>query len=161
LFMTLLAAFKTLLYRYTGQEEIITGSPIANRNRTELETLIGFFMNTLVLRTNLAGQPSFQALLGRVREVALGASAHQDLPVETLIGALQLDRDQSHPPLFQVLFALQNTPEASLQLPGLTLERLKVDNQTAKFDLSLYLWEEGGTLTGYFEYNTDLFAPDR
>jgi len=105
LFMTLLAAFDTLLYRYTGQSDILVGSPIANRNRSEIEGLIGFFVNTLVMRTNLAGNPTFSELLGRVREIALGAYAHQDLPFEILVEALQPERDLSHTPLFQVMFA--------------------------------------------------------
>ena len=104
LFMTLLAAFDTLLYRYTGTEDILVGSPIANRNRSEIEGLIGFFVNTLVMRTNLAGNPSFSELLTRVREMAMDAYSHQDLPFEMLVEALQPERDLSHTPLFQVMF---------------------------------------------------------
>jgi aspartate racemase len=157
LFMTLLAGFQTLLYRYTGQEDISIGSPIANRNRTEIEGLIGLFINTLVLRTGLSGNPTFRELLKRVREVALGAYAHQDLPFEQLIEALQPERNQAYTPLFQILFVLQNTPKSTFELPGLTLHPVEIDNKTAKFDLSLYIWEDEAGLTGYFEYNTDLF----
>jgi amino acid adenylation domain-containing protein len=158
LFMTLLAGFQILLWRYTGQQDIVVGSPIANRNWAEIEGLIGFFVNTLVLRTNLAGNPSFEELLKRVREVALGAYAHQDLPFESLVEQLQPQRDLSHTPLFQVMFVLQNTPMSALELPGLTLTPLESDNDSAKFDLSLYMTETESGLVGSFEYNTDLFA---
>ncbi len=173
LFMTLLAAFQTLLWRYTGQEDIVVqtllwrytgqedivvGSPIANRNRAEIEGLIGFFVNTLVLRTNLAGNPSFEELLKRVREVALGAYAHQDLPFELLVEQLQPQRDLSHTPLFQVMFVLQNAPMSALELPGLTLSPVKSDSNTAKFDLTLFITETESGLVGNLEYNIDLFA---
>ncbi len=157
LFMTLLAAFQTLLWRYTGQEDIVVGSPIANRNRAEIEGLIGFFVNTLVLRTNLAGNPSFEELLKRVREVALGAYAHQDLPFELLVERLQPERSLSHTPLFQVMFVLQNTPMSALELPGLTLTPVESDINSAKFDLTLEITETESGLVGNLEYNTDLF----
>ncbi|MBE9103653.1 amino acid adenylation domain-containing protein, partial [Nostoc cf. edaphicum LEGE 07299] len=157
LFMTLLAAFQTLLWRYTGSEDIVVGSPIANRNRAEIEGLIGFFVNTLALRTNFAGNPSFEELFKRVREVALGAYAHQDLPFELLVEELQPQRDLSHTPLFQVMFVLQNTPMSALELPGLTLSPLKSNSHTAKFDLTLYITETVDGLLGDLEYNTDLF----
>ncbi|MCP4540464.1 MAG: amino acid adenylation domain-containing protein [Chloroflexi bacterium] len=157
LFMTLLAAFKTLLYRYTGQEDVVVGTPIANRNQSEIEGLIGFFVNMLVLRTNLEGNPSFRELLGRVREVALGAYAHQDLPFEILVDELQLERDTSRTPLFQVMFALENAPLEPPELPGLTLNLLETDNRTAKFDLTLSMTETAQGLRGALEYNTDLF----
>jgi amino acid adenylation domain-containing protein len=157
LFMTLLAAFQTLLYRYTGQDDICVGSPIANRNRSETEGLIGFFVNTLVLRTHLAGNLSFQELLERVREVALGAYAHQDLPFEQLVEALQPERSLSHQPLFQVMFALQNAPTEALELPGLTLSSLEIDTATAKFDLTLSMEDTPQGLMGSLEYSTDLF----
>ncbi|NDJ21055.1 amino acid adenylation domain-containing protein [Nostoc sp. B(2019)] len=157
LFMTLLAAFQTLLWRYTGSEDIVIGSPIANRNRAEIEGLIGFFVNTLVLRTNLAGNPSFEELLKRVREVALGAYAHQDLPFELLVEELQPQRDLSHTPLFQVMFVLQNAPMSALELPGLTLSPLESNSDSAKLDLTLYMTETVDGLIGSLEYNTDLF----
>ena len=116
LFMTLLAAFDTLLYRYTGTEDILVGSPIANRDRSEIEGLIGFFVNTLVMRTDLSGNPSFSELLGRVREMAMEAYSHQDLPFEMLVEALQPERDLSHTPLFQVMFVLQNAPISEVEL---------------------------------------------
>src|SRR5262249_18966295 len=127
------------------------------RTRPELEGLIGFFVNTLVLRADLSGDPPFRELLGRVREAALGAYAHQDLPFEMLVEALQPRRDLSRTPLFQALFALQNTPVSSVDLPGLSLRPVEADSGTAKFDLSLYLSETEQGLTGRLEYNTDLF----
>ena len=157
LFMTLLAAFKVLLYHYTQQNDILVGTPTANRNRFEIEGLIGFFVNTLVLRTDLGGNPSFQELLRRVREVTLGAYAHQDLPFEYLVEKLQPERDLSYTPLFQVMFALQNVPKDEFQLSGINLSFLKLEKQTAQFDLSVDLFETESELRGWFEYNTDLF----
>jgi amino acid adenylation domain-containing protein/thioester reductase-like protein len=157
LFMTLLAAFKALLYRYTAQDAILVGTVIANRNRAEIEGLIGFFVNTLVLRTDLGDNPSFREMLERVREVTLGAYAHQDLPFEYLVEKLQPDRHLNHHPLFQVDFVLQNAPMKELKLPGVTLSSLELENRTAKFDLSLDMYETSSGLRGVFEYNTDLF----
>jgi amino acid adenylation domain-containing protein len=157
LFMTLLAAFQTLLYRYTGQDDIIVGSPIAGRNQVETEELIGFFVNTLVLRTDLSGNPSFRELVGRVRELALEAYTHQDLPFEKLIEALQPSRDLSRSPLFQVMFVLQNAPMGKLELPGLTLTPLDIESVTAKFDLTLFMRETAQGLQATMEYSTDLF----
>jgi amino acid adenylation domain-containing protein/non-ribosomal peptide synthase protein (TIGR01720 family) len=157
LFMTLLAAFKTLLYRYTGAVDILVGSPIANRNQLGLEGLIGFFVNTLVLRTDLSGNPTFVELLQRSREVALEAYDHQDLPFEKLVDELQLARNLSYTPLFQVMFTLQNTPNVSYSLPGLTMRPLEIEQQTANFDLSLTMEVAGEKLIGSIEYNTDLF----
>jgi amino acid adenylation domain-containing protein len=157
LFMTLLAAFKVLLYRYTGQTDILLGSPIANRNRTEIEGLIGFFVNTLVLRTNLAGNPTFQDLLHRVRETTLGAYTHQDFPFEKLIEVLQPERSLSHSPLFQVMFGLQKDPLQDLGLTGLEVSLLEIESETTRFDLTLSLLETEQGLKGTVEYNTDLF----
>ncbi len=157
LFMTLLAAFQTLLYRYTQQSDIVIGSAIANRNRYEIEGLIGFFVNSLVLRTNLSGNPTFLELLDRVREVALGAYAHQDLPFEKLVEELHPERNLSHHPLFQVAFSLQNTPIEALELPGLTLSQLDFDTPSAKFDLEFHIWQSPDGLRGQVIYSTDLF----
>jgi amino acid adenylation domain-containing protein/non-ribosomal peptide synthase protein (TIGR01720 family) len=157
LFMTLLAAFQTLLYRYTSQDDISVGSPIANRNRSETQGLIGFFVNTLVMRTDLSGDPSFQELLSRVQQVALGAYAYEDLPFEQLVEELQPERNLSHQPLFQVMFVLQDDPMEDLTLPGLILRQLQLDSGTAKFDLTLYMVDSEPGLTGSLEYNTDLF----
>ncbi|BAY78058.1 McnC protein [Nostoc linckia NIES-25] len=167
LFITLLAAFKVLLYRYTQQEDIAIGSPIANRNRSEIEGLIGFFVNSLVLRSDLSGNPSFRELLSRVKEVALGAYAHQDLPFEKLVEELHPERNLNQNPLFQVVFALQNAPMNSLGLPNLTLSTLPFETETTRFDLEFHLWEpntqnglwvdssEG--ISGFVIYSTDLF----
>ncbi|MEP0752187.1 amino acid adenylation domain-containing protein [Trichocoleus sp. Lan] len=157
LFMTLLAAFNTLLYRYTGQEDISIGTPMTNRSQRETENLIGFFVNTLVLRTLLSENISFRELLARVREVALQAYAHQDLPFERLVEELQPSRDRSYTPLFQVMFALHTAPKTALQLPGLSLSLLEVETGTAKFDLTLEITDTEEGLTGTLEYNTDLF----
>jgi amino acid adenylation domain-containing protein len=157
LFMTLLAAFQTLLHRYTGQDDIIVGSPIAGRTQAETEGLIGFFVNTLVLRTDMSGNPNFRELLGRVRKITSGAYAHQDLPFERLVEELQPERDLSRSPLVQVMLILQNAARQTLELPGLTLTPLEVDSGTAKFDLTLSMIEEDKGLRGWLEYNTDLF----
>ncbi|MEG4404822.1 amino acid adenylation domain-containing protein [Microcoleus sp. MON2_D5] len=157
LFMTLLAAFKTLLYRYTGQEDILVGSPIANRNRREIEELIGLFANTLVFRTNLSSNPTFKELLGRVREVALGAYNHQDLPFEKLVEIIHHERDLSHNPLFQVLFSLRNVRTPQIKLPGVTLSSLEIEQKTARFDLALDLEEGLEGINATLEYSEDLF----
>ncbi|MDF5731043.1 MAG: amino acid adenylation domain-containing protein [Rhizonema sp. PD38] len=157
LFMTMLAAFQTLLYRYTQQEDITVGSPIANRNRSELEGLIGFFVNSLVLRTDFSGKPTFRELLNRVREVTLGAYSHQDLPFEKLVEELHPERDLSYHPFFQVAFSLQNTPIEALELPGLTLSLFEFDSKTAKLDLEFHLWQDNESLKGQMVYSTDLF----
>ena len=157
LFMTLLAAFQTLLHRYTGQDDIVVGSPIAGRTRIETEELIGFFVNTLVLRTGLSGEPTFRELLRRVREVALGAYDHQGLPFEKLVEELRPERNLSHSPLFQAMFVLQNTPMQVLELPGLILSSLELESGTAKFDLTLSMYERELGLRAYLAYNTDLF----
>ncbi|WP_407882731.1 condensation domain-containing protein, partial [Scytonema sp. NUACC26] len=157
LFMTLFAAFQTLLYRYSGQTDICVGTPIANRNRSETEELIGLFVNTLVLRSNLSGHSSFSDLLLQVREVALGAYAHQDLPFEQLVEQLQPERSLSYTPLFQVMFVLQNAPMPSIEMADLTLVTLPIESSTAKFDLTLFLENTSDGLIGAIEYNTDLF----
>jgi amino acid adenylation domain-containing protein/non-ribosomal peptide synthase protein (TIGR01720 family) len=157
LFMTLLAAFKTLLWRYTGQLDVVVGSPIANRNRSEAEGLIGFFVNTLVLRTDLSDNPTFRELLGRVRKTALEAYAHQDLPFEVLVEELQPQRDMSRNPLVQVSFALQNAPTEALNLPGLTLKWVEFEYSIVRFDVELHLWETAKGLAGSIVYSTDLF----
>ena len=159
LFMTLLAAFQILLSRYSRQSDVVVGSPIANRNRAETESLIGFFVNTLVLRTDLSGDPSFRELLGRVREVALGAYAHQDVPFELLVEELQPERSLAHTPLFQVVFTLQNAPMPRAELEKLSVASLAVERATAKFDLGLNISGTPGELQGAIEYNTDLFDP--
>ncbi len=156
-FMMLLAAFKTLLYRYTGEEDIIVGSPVANRNRAELESLIGLFVNTLALRTSLGGQPSFRELLARVRDVVLGAYSHQDMPFEMLVDALEVERRIDSSPVFQVMFGYQNVPRPDWELPGLRVEARNIDTGTAKFDVTLYMWETQEGFGGLLEYDADLF----
>ena len=157
LFMTLLSTFAGLLYRYTNQEDILIGTPIANRNRAETESVIGFFVNTLVLRVRLSDTITFRELLRQIRETALEAYEHQDLPFEKLVEELQPERTLSHSPLFQVMFHLQNAVSESLSLSGLNMGELDVGIQTAKFDLSLSMAESEEGLIGEFNYNTDLF----
>lgn len=157
LFMTLLAAFQTLLYRYTGQEDIVVGAPIAGRMRKETEHVIGFFVNTLALRTHFAGNPTFRELLGRVREMTLGAYAHQELPFEKLVEEFHPERSLRHPPLVQVMFALQNVPRPPMALHDLTVQGFEVERTVAKFDLTLFLRDTEGGLQAEWEYNTDLF----
>jgi myxalamid-type nonribosomal peptide synthetase MxaA len=184
LFMTLLGAFQSLLFRYTDQDSIPIGIPIAGRTESNLEPLIGCFINTLVLRTNFSGNPTFWEVLGRVREVALGAYDHQDIPFEKLVETIQPDRDLSYNPLTQVMFALQNVPQGETVLPGLTLiplynvenavlnmmgvnheqaskkHKAMAENKTAMFDLDMTIWERGTELFGELKYNTDLFDPE-
>lgn len=156
LFMTLEAALLTLLHRYTGQQEILIGTAIAGRNRAEIENLIGFFINTLVLRTDLSGNPSFRELLRRVREVALGAYEHQDVPFEKLVEELQPERDTSRQPFFQVMFNLQVLPSEGPVTHGLKILPQDIGNQT-RFDLEFHLWVVPEGLSGPMLYNTDLF----
>ncbi|MCW5314092.1 amino acid adenylation domain-containing protein [Nostoc sp. KVJ3] len=158
LFMTLLTAFALLLSRYSGQDDIVVGSAIANRNRRETEPLIGFFVNTLALRINLEGNPTFLELLERVKQVTLDAYDHQDLPFEKLVDELGLERSLSYHPLFQVTFGLQNETQETLEIPGLTLNPFKWENTTTLFDLSLIVRETSQGLIGEWEYATDLFA---
>lgn len=159
-FMGLMAVFQALLSRYSGQEDLVVGTPTAGRNRPETEELIGFFVNTLAIRTDLSGNPDFRTLLRRVREGALGAFANQDVPFDRVVDALRLERDPSRSPLFQVLFILQNTPFPHLHLPGLEFDPVDVDPGAAKFDLTLSMIAEGEGFKGQFEYNTDLFDED-
>ncbi|MEM8778778.1 MAG: aminotransferase class V-fold PLP-dependent enzyme, partial [Cyanobacteria bacterium P01_G01_bin.49] len=157
LFMTLLTVFQVLLHCFTGAEDIRVGSPIANRNRVELEKLIGFFVNTLVLRIDLSGNLSFQELLVRSRQVTLEAYAHQDLPFEKLVDELQPERKLNHNPLYHAWFVLQNAPRPQLELPDLTLTSFDIERETVRHDLLLGLWETSEGLKGKFEYKTDLF----
>ncbi|MEH1989362.1 amino acid adenylation domain-containing protein [Nostoc sp.] len=160
LFMTLLTAFKTLLYRYTGQTDIVVGSPIASRNRAEVESLIGFFVNVLVLRTDLSGDLSFQELLAQVKSTALEAYIHQDLPFEKLVEEIQPNRDLSYNPLFQVMFVLQNVPISNPRLSDVSVTCQEGYNGTSKFDLTLFMEDEEQGLVATCEYNTDLFNAD-
>ena len=157
LFMTLLAGFNVLLRHYSGQERVVVGTDVANRQRAEVEGLIGFFVNQLVLLTDLSGNPSFKALLARVREVALGAFTHQELPFEMLLDVLKPEREATHAPLFQVKLVLQNAPQPPLQLSNLSIRPIEVENPYAKFDLLLTLWESEDGLRGTFEYRSELF----
>ncbi|WP_448269199.1 amino acid adenylation domain-containing protein [Nostoc sp. DSM 114159] len=160
LFMTLLTAFKTLLYRYTGQTDIVVGSPIANRNRAETKSLIGFFVNVLVLRTDLSGDLSFQELLARIKSTALEAYIHQDLPFEKLVEEIQPNRDLSYNPLFQVMFVLQNVPISNPRLSDVSVTCQEGYNGTSKFDLTLFMEDDEQGLVATCEYNTDLFNAD-
>ena len=159
LYMTLLAAFQTLMSRYSRQQDIATGTPIAGRRRTETESLIGFFVNTLVLRTDLSGAPGFATLLQRVKQVTLEAYAHQDVPFEKLVEVLSPERDLARSPLYQVMFALQNAPYAALELGSATLERFDAEIVAAECDLNFDMWETFGGMQGYIKYSTDLFEP--
>ena len=161
LFMTLLAAFKLLLYRQTGLEDIIVGSPIAGRNRAETENLIGVFLNTLVLRTDLSGNPSFRELIQRVKRVAIDSYTHQDVPFEKLLIELQPERDLSRTPLFQVFFNMLNLESGHVRLPGLTAEILNTIDIDSKFDLNVYIHEVDGVLKLQLVYNSNLFYHDQ
>ncbi|MGH9763206.1 MAG: condensation domain-containing protein, partial [Blastocatellia bacterium] len=156
-FMTLFATFLTLLYRYTGQQDILVGYPIANRNRVEIEELIGLFANTVVLRGDIHGDPTFLDLLGQVRQTCLGAYANQDLPFEKLVEYLQPERDLSYNPLFQVMFVFRDVSSSVIELSKLLLAPLDIETQTAKFDLTLSITRSEHHLIGSFEYSTDLF----
>ncbi|RKH14651.1 amino acid adenylation domain-containing protein [Corallococcus sp. CA053C] len=159
LFVTLLSAFNVLLSRYTGQEDIVVGTPIAGRPRAEVEGLIGLFVNMLALRSDLSGRPSFRELMGRVHESTLDAYAHQDIPFERLVDALKPERHLSHTPIFQVMFVLQNAPMPALEAPGVVMEAKPVDTGTTKYDLSLLLVDLPQGLRVIAEYSTDLFEP--
>ncbi len=159
LFMGLLAAFQALLHLYSRQDDLAVGSPVAGRSRLETEPLIGFFVNNLVLRGDLAGNPPFRTLLAKAREAALGAYAHQDLPFEKLVEELAGERSLSHAPLFQVALVLQNTPRQTLELPGMTLSRAAAEGGTSKFDLTLNALETPDGLGVMWSFNRDLFDP--
>ncbi|HWN45428.1 MAG TPA: amino acid adenylation domain-containing protein, partial [Thermoanaerobaculia bacterium] len=159
LFMVLLAAFQALLQRYTGQDDLLVGSPVAGRGSRGLEPLIGFFVNDLVLRADLSGNPGFPAFLARVRNGALAAYAHQDVPFERLVEELRPERDRSRPPLVQVMLALQNAPLPEPRLGPVTMTQVEVGTGTAKLDLALSLRETVEGLVGGLEYNADLFDP--
>jgi amino acid adenylation domain-containing protein len=157
LFMTLLAAFKVLLSKLAGQQDILVGTDVANRNRAETEELVGFFVNLLPLRTDLSGNPSFVQLLGRVRETALGAYAHQDVPFEKIVDSLKLQRDFGRNPLVQVLFVLQNVPPPSLELSGVNVESLDFEHEVSRFDVGLFMEETEDGCAGLWKFSRDLF----
>jgi amino acid adenylation domain-containing protein len=157
LFMTLLAAFNVLLYHYSGQEDIVVGTDVANRNQIETENLIGFFVNQLVLRTDLSGNPAFREILRRVREVALEAYTHQELPFDKLVEMLKPERSLKYSPIFQVKLVLQNAPMPPLELVNLSLAEYPLKSSVSRLDLTLLFWEEGDGLRGLIEYDTDLF----
>jgi len=159
-FMALLAVFQLLLSRYSGQDDLMVGTPVANRTRLETEDLIGLFVNTLVLRTDLSGDPPFRELLGRVREVCLGAYGHQDLPFDRLVEALRLERDASRHPLFQVMFVLHTAALQSIEQPGLKLSLVEGESEAAHFDLTLQIGDSADGLSATLVYNTDLFEAD-
>jgi amino acid adenylation domain-containing protein len=158
LFMTLLAGFKALLHLYSGQQDLLVGTNIANRDRSEIEGLIGVFINNLVLRTDLSGNPAFRQLVRRVRDVTLGAFAYQEVPFEKVLEAVQPQRQTAFAPLFQVMFVLQSFPVAAPRAGGLEIAPLELEERTANFDLTLVLSEEAGRLRGALHYDTDLFA---
>lgn len=160
LFMKLLTTFQILLCRYSGQEDIVVGTPIANRTHVDVENLIGFFINTLALRIDLRGGPSFSTLLQRVRSTVLDAYQHQDVPFEQVVNAVQKERDLAYAPLCQVMFQLQNLSQQALELTDITLKTIEIESTTSKFDISLTMSENEQGLSGEFEYNSDLFDQD-
>jgi non-ribosomal peptide synthetase component F len=155
--MTLMSAFNVLLYRTSNQTDLIVATGIANRKWVEIESLIGFFVNTLMLRVDLSGSPTFREVLERVRKVTLEAYAHQDVPLEKLVQELQIKRDPSRHPITQIALTLHNSPVPVLELSGLSMEPLEVDLGTAKFDLELFISEANDSLNCRLEYNADLF----
>jgi amino acid adenylation domain-containing protein len=161
LFMALLAAYKTLLHHYAGQTAVIVGTPVADRDQVETEELIGFFVNMLVMRTDLSGDPSFRELLGRVREVALGAYAHQALPFDKLVEELKPPRDLSRNPLFQAALTFDGSPPQDLKLARLDIQPLEIEGRPTRFDLVVALRETGRGLAGAIQYNADLFNAAR
>lgn len=157
LFMTLLAGFKLLLNYLTNQNDIVVGTDVANRGRVETENLIGFFVNQLVLRTQISGESTFEELLRRVRDVTLEAYAHQDLPFEKVVELINPDRSATHAPLFQVKLILNHAPSGGLQLPQLDLKLFNAERTTAQLDITFPLWETSEGIGGWINYNTDLF----
>jgi hypothetical protein len=157
LFMTLVAAYKTLLYRSVGEDDVIVGTDLAGRNRAELEGLVGFFVNLLVLRSDLSGNPSFRDLLARVRQTAMDAFAHQDVPFDRLVEELRPKRHRSRTPLFQMLFVMENVPLETLRLPGLTMTPMPSQADTARFDLALFVREQEDGIVTKWTYKTELF----
>jgi non-ribosomal peptide synthetase component F len=155
--MVALAGFQALLARYSGQEEVVVGVPVAGRTRPEVEGLVGFFVNTLALRVGVGGDPSFRELVGRAREAALGGYAHQDAPFERVVEAVGGEREGAGSPVFQVMLAWQNAPAGRAEADGLHITPENIESTTSKFDLSLVLWEEGEGVGGYVEYSTDLY----
>ena len=149
-FMILLAAFKILLFRYSNQEDIIIGTPIANRNRKETENIIGFFSNNLLIRSDLSGNPAFNIFLKQIKQIALNAFAHQEIPFEKIVEFVNPKRDMSHSPLFQVMFIMQNIIIPDINLTGIRSEEIKLDNGFSKFDLTLELWENKNSLSACF-----------
>ena len=160
LFMTMLAAFVILLYRCSGQDDILIGSPMAGRNRQEIQSLIGYFVNTVVLRTKLTGNPNFREILNQVRQVATDAHNYQDIPYNQVVEALNPQRNLSYNPVFQILFDLQHSLTDKLQLPGLTLQPFLGEHSISKFDLSLIIEDRGTELIGAWEYSSDLFTQE-
>jgi amino acid adenylation domain-containing protein len=160
LFMFLLTAFSVLMHYHSKQEDIVVGVDVANRDRSEIEGLIGLFVNQVVMRTDLSGKPTFQDLLVRLRAMTLRVYAHQDFPFDKLVDGLKVERQLGRNPIFQVMFGLQNLPRWSRQLPGLTVTPLHVETPTTIFDLSLYMTDAGENLIGSMRYSTDLFTPE-
>src|SRR5258707_14852047 len=159
--MTVLAAFKVLLYRHSGQEDIRVGTPVAGRNQQELEELIGFFINTLALRSQVSGDQPFIQLLKEVKGTTLEAYGHQEVPFEKVVDAVVKERDMSRNPLFQVMFVYQNTPEVpELKLGELSLISESQPHHTAKVDITLYVWESSTGIQGTVEYCTDLYKEE-
>ena len=158
--MVMLGAYVTSLHRYTGQDDIVVGTDVANRNCVELEGLIGFFVNQLVMRTDASGNPTFKELLRRVRDVTIGAYMHQDLPFDRLVQGLNPSRDLSRSPLFQVMLILQNAPAEVLEFSDLTMSSMENGDGTAKFDLTLSFVERNDQLYGFMEYNHALVDAD-
>ncbi|HWS52578.1 MAG TPA: amino acid adenylation domain-containing protein, partial [Pyrinomonadaceae bacterium] len=160
LFMVMLAGFSALLSHYTGERDVVVGTDVANRTRGETEALIGFFVNQLVLRTDLAGDPAFRELVSRAKEVCLGAYAHQDLPFERVVEELQPERTLSHTPLFQVKLLLQNAPSGAVEVPGLRMEALRSDSGAARFDLTVAAYESDGGLAVSMQYNAEVYGAE-